>query len=38
MMAWEHVVLGDLEPGAVNDFAQLEAHCELLAELGAPNG
>jgi len=33
-MAWEHLVLGDLEPGAVSDFAQLEAHCELLAELG----
>ena len=34
MMAWEHLVLGDLEPGAVSDFARLEAHCELLAELG----
>ena len=30
-MAWQHLVLGDLEPGAVSDFAHLEAHCELLA-------
>lgn len=34
MMAWEHLVLGDLEPGAVSDAARLEAHCALLAGLG----
>jgi hypothetical protein len=38
MMAWEHLVLGDLEPGAISDFAQLEAHCEFLAELGRRPG
>jgi hypothetical protein len=34
MMAWEHLVLGDLEPGAVADSGRLEAHCDLLAGLG----
>lgn len=34
VLAWEHLVPGDLEPGAVSGFAHLEAHCELLAGLG----
>ena len=38
MMAWEHLVIGDLEPGAIGDVAQLEAHCELLAGLGRRRG
>jgi Domain of unknown function (DUF4157) len=44
-MAWEHCMLGDMEPGLLGDAAvlppdgrQLESYCALLAELGRDPG